>query len=79
MSNDGQLVTAQDALALGRGLSAALTSDQFEDRIRQLIGGVTGQLHSPGFAVMLDNELSEWRKSIEAFAAFCGKGGFRLR
>jgi len=78
-SNDGQLVTAQDALALGAALEAALASDEFEPRIRGLFRGTMAQLRSTGLSVTDDEtNVSEWRKSIEDFVRFCAKGGFRL-
>jgi hypothetical protein len=77
-SNDGQLVTAQDALALGGALEAALASDDFAHRIQGSNRGATEQLRSTCLSVTLDDEVSTWRKNIEDFVLFCRKGGFRL-
>jgi hypothetical protein len=63
-SNDGQLVTAQDALALGTALGAALASDEFDPRIRGLFWGTMAQLRSTGLPVTDDEtNVSEWRES----------------
>jgi hypothetical protein len=77
-SNDGQWVTTQDALALGKALEAALAADDFEQRIRGLSRGAMEQLRSPGLSVTQDVDLSAWRKGIEEFARFCRKGRFRI-
>ena len=77
-SNDGQLVTAQDALELGAALELAVGSKDFEDRIRKLDRAVTELLQSPAISVSLPHDPSSWRKDIGDFIAFCRKGGFRL-
>jgi hypothetical protein len=77
-TNDGQLVTAQDASALGAALQAALASGDFERRIRDLHRGAEEQIQSPGCTVTLPVDVSDCRKSIEDFVGFCTKGGFRI-
>ena len=77
-TNDGSLVTAQDALALAAALEVALASDDFEQRIRDLHRVAEEQMQSPDCRFTLPVDASGWRKDIEDFVGFCRLGGFRL-
>jgi hypothetical protein len=78
-SNDGQFVTAEDALALGASLEAALASDVFETRIRSLYAGAVAQIRSGGVSVAdPESDAPAWRSSFAEFVHFCRQGGFRI-
>ncbi len=78
-SNDGQLVTAQDALALGAALEAALASHDFDSRIRGLFGRACTEVRSPGVSVAEPAiQTSDWRTAFDEFVRFCRRGGFRI-
>ncbi len=77
--NNGQLVSAQDALALGMALEAALAANDFEARIRTLYGRAVEQIRT-GDVQVSDPTVdgSAWRTEFEEFAQFCRKGGFQI-
>jgi hypothetical protein len=77
-SNDGQLVTIQDASELAAALERAIVSTEFEHRIRQLNRAGTEKLQPLGLLSALDDDASSWRKDIESFVTFCRKGAFRI-
>lgn len=82
-SNDGQIVTAEDAAAIADALQAAL-SDPEASAVLAEMGAVqrqqVEQMVPPevaaSFAALPSFE--QYRPTIESFIAFCRKGRFRI-
>lgn len=82
-SNEGQLVTAEDAAGIAEALQAALSdpgatavlAEMGAEERRQIEQMVPPELMA-SFAGMPSFE--EYRPTIEMFATFCCKGGFRI-
>lgn len=82
-SNEGQLVTAEDAAGIAQALESALSDPGAAAALAEMGAEERRQIEqmlppevAASFAGMPSFE--EYRPTIEQFAVFCRKGGFRI-